>query len=343
MKILTTVYVTGVVARPKEIIKIPVNIRGAGVHFAFDDNWAGLTKNVVFRSAKTVAVADAPDIVEIPEEVVGVVGTDVSVGICGLSADGKEIIPTLWADLGTVLPSAAGDFPPPEEQGLPVWAQIQRDLINLTGVVDSLDRRISDPGFAPRSDLSQNDPLKNDYILNRTHWLEPVETAVSWDGDTRGRRTYTDQQGTVYYKIADKCPEEEYVMGSTVELSNGNTLTVSKKMFYGFSNGAAKVGSFLYLRRNAIVSAGNVIDTDSVGIYATAGTVYPAVYRYNEIVVHPLDERFIPESIARKSELGSSGSGGGLSIRDDDNGNVTIVSTGSVSITDDGAGNVTIA
>lgn len=37
------------------------------------------------------------------------------------------------------------------------------------------------------------------------------------------------------------------------------------------------------------------------------------------------------------------GSGGGLSITDDGNGNVTIASTGSVSITDDGEGNVTIA
>lgn len=37
------------------------------------------------------------------------------------------------------------------------------------------------------------------------------------------------------------------------------------------------------------------------------------------------------------------GTGGGLSITDDGNGNVTIAATGSVSITDDGAGNVTIA
>lgn len=36
------------------------------------------------------------------------------------------------------------------------------------------------------------------------------------------------------------------------------------------------------------------------------------------------------------------GAGGGLNITDDENGNVTISSTGSVSITDDGEGNVTI-
>ena len=38
----------------------------------------------------------------------------------------------------------------------------------------------------------------------------------------------------------------------------------------------------------------------------------------------------------------AQGSGGGLSITDDDNGNVTIASTGSVKITDDGDGNVMI-
>lgn len=44
----------------------------------------------------------------------------------------------------------------------------------------------------------------------------------------------------------------------------------------------------------------------------------------------------------RLSEF-EGGSGGGLNITDDGNGNVTIASTGSVSITDDGEGNVTIA
>lgn len=38
----------------------------------------------------------------------------------------------------------------------------------------------------------------------------------------------------------------------------------------------------------------------------------------------------------------NQGSGGGLIITADDNGNVTIASTGSVRITDDGTGNVTI-
>lgn len=39
----------------------------------------------------------------------------------------------------------------------------------------------------------------------------------------------------------------------------------------------------------------------------------------------------------------SGGGGGGLSVTDDGEGNVTITSSGSVTITDDGEGNVTIA
>ena len=42
-------------------------------------------------------------------------------------------------------------------------------------------------------------------------------------------------------------------------------------------------------------------------------------------------------------EVGANGGSGGVSIKDDGNGNVTITSTGVVSITDDGNGNVTIA
>lgn len=158
--------------------------------------------------------------------------------------------------------------------------------------------------YSAAPDLAQNDPAQPGYIKNRTHWVESEEVAVFWGGSTMGRRTYTDPMGTVYYKIADKCPEEECVLGSTIELSNGNTQTVSSKMFSGFTDGQAKVGSYIYLRSTPAVSAGNVIDADAVGVYAAiVNDVYPAVFRYGEDVVHTLDEKFIPASIARKVDI----------------------------------------
>lgn len=54
------------------------------------------------------------------------------------------------------------------------------------------------------------------------------------------------------------------------------------------------------------------------------------------------DKQEIAELAAQMLDFPSGGGSGGLNITDDDNGNVTIVSTGSVTITDDGFGNVTI-
>jgi hypothetical protein len=58
-----------------------------------------------------------------------------------------------------------------------------------------------------------------------------------------------------------------------------------------------------------------------------------------EVELDALEERI--EALEQGGGPGGA-SGGGLSITDDGNGNVTIASTGSVTITDDGEGNVTI-
>lgn len=155
----------------------------------------------------------------------------------------------------------------------------------------------------PKPNMAQSDPRKGDYVRNRTHWEEDNRTTVNWNGNTTGRRTYTNPLGETYYKISDKCPAEEDVVGATIELSNGNTLTVSSKMFSGYGdNGQASAGSYLYLISRPI-NYGTVIDTNSVGVYASAGAVYPTEFRWGQYTVHPLDEKFIPDSIARKIDI----------------------------------------
>ena len=158
--------------------------------------------------------------------------------------------------------------------------------------------------YSTAADLAQNDPAVPGYIKNRTHWVESSETEVTWDGNVMAHRTYTDALGKIYYKISDKCPEESDVIGATIEYSSGTIQTVSSKMFSGFTDGQAKVGSYIYLRSTPAVSAGNVIDADAVGVYAAiVSDVYPAIFRYGKDVVHTLDEKFIPDTIARKTDI----------------------------------------
>ena len=112
---------------------IPVGIIGATVSLEFSPEWAGLTKNVMFLGAKDVAMLDVQDSVYLPPEVVSAANLNVKMGICGVDANKKMVIPTLWADLGVVKPGTPVSLG--YDPQLPVWAQLLGmigDLRNLT-------------------------------------------------------------------------------------------------------------------------------------------------------------------------------------------------------------------
>ena len=154
-----------------------------------------------------------------------------------------------------------------------------------------------------QADWSQNDPTKPDYVKNRTHWQLGSKTVVTWSGNTENRLTYTNALNEVFYQISKVCPSAEDILGATIEYSNGNIVTVTSKHFTGFTDGAALIGSALYAINKPKVLPGNVLDNTVIGLYAKAGSNYPAVFTYGEEVIHPLDEKFIPESIARKEDI----------------------------------------
>lgn len=112
---------------------------GAQVQFVFNDHWSDMKKTAVFkRCGKTIDVVDSEwngDIVTVPSEMTEEAGLQVYVGVYGVSEDGKRITPTLYAPLGTVALGAEPDGDPSTDPTLPVWAQLQAqigDLSNLT-------------------------------------------------------------------------------------------------------------------------------------------------------------------------------------------------------------------
>lgn len=112
---------------------------GAQVQFTFNDHWTNMKKTAVFkRCGKTIDVMDRKwngDIVTVPPEMTEAAGLLVHVGVYGVSEDGKRITPTLYAPLGAVALGAEPDGDPSTDPTLPVWAQIQAqigDLSNLT-------------------------------------------------------------------------------------------------------------------------------------------------------------------------------------------------------------------
>lgn len=131
--VIGKIKVTGTRAYTTEALDIPQGIIGAEVAFDFSADWAGLKKNVVFVGAKDVEILDIQDSVNLPPEVVSATNINVRVGVVGLDANKKLVIPTLWADLGTVKPGAPVNMG--YDPTLPIWAQ----LLGMIGDLRSLN------------------------------------------------------------------------------------------------------------------------------------------------------------------------------------------------------------
>lgn len=91
---------------------------GLQISLGFDEAWDGLTKVACFRGAgKAVDVVLSGtgtgtfDPINIPAEVMAKAGARVELGVYGTNGEGTVVIPTVWAQLGTVkagaIPSGA--------------------------------------------------------------------------------------------------------------------------------------------------------------------------------------------------------------------------------------------
>ena len=118
------------------LVPIPKGIVGATVSIEYTDSaWDGLQKTVVFRSAVTKDVLAAGNEVVVPAEVVSRAGVNLYMGVYGVGADGRMVIPTIWTELGLVNGAAAPSGDASSDPSLPVWAQIQ----GMIGDLDNLD------------------------------------------------------------------------------------------------------------------------------------------------------------------------------------------------------------
>lgn len=130
--------VSGVRCTPVSVGKIPAGIVGATVSIEYTDPlWDGLTKTVVFRGVCTKDILNAGTVVTVPPEVVASAGKPLHVGVYGVNADGKLIIPTLWADLGRVCSATDPSGDTSADPSLPIWAQLQA----MIGDLNELDTK----------------------------------------------------------------------------------------------------------------------------------------------------------------------------------------------------------
>lgn len=133
---IAEVKVTNTTCKATPLMPIPKGIVGATVSIEYMDSaWDGLQKTVVFRSAVTKDVLAAGNEVVVPAEVVSRAGVNLYMGVYGVGADGRMVIPTIWTELGMIHGAAAPSGDASSDPSLPVWAQIQA----MIGDLDNLD------------------------------------------------------------------------------------------------------------------------------------------------------------------------------------------------------------
>lgn len=132
---IATIHVSGVKAWAVDPQPITQDITGAYVELVYEDPmWDGLTKNVTFRGTEELTILDTGETVRVPSAVVNAPNFLMEAGVVGVALDGEVVIPTLWAELGTIRSGAPVD---PEHEGedepgvAPIWAQLEAMIGSL--------------------------------------------------------------------------------------------------------------------------------------------------------------------------------------------------------------------
>lgn len=113
---------------------------GAQCAFSFDAEWTGLVKTAVFIAGtvqKDVLLTSNECV--IPWEVLEKPGYQLYIGVYGVNGNGDLVIPTVYANVGNILPGADPSGDESTDPTLPVWAQLQAGLYAVTAKLNAVD------------------------------------------------------------------------------------------------------------------------------------------------------------------------------------------------------------
>lgn len=135
-----------------------------------------------------------------------------------------------------------------------------------------------------QADWNQNDPNAKDYVKNRTHYVDIIG------------KDATITTGTSYFKMDSSIVSAIYAQRKTAKyICEGKEYAYSEDLNFGWKI----VYGHTYLN----------IDYSYNSLYASrlegrAEVIYPLsiTYRLEKQVVHPLDEKYIPDTIARTND-----------------------------------------
>ena len=134
---------------------------GQPIHFEYSHDFDGLAVTAVFTDGKnTVDVLNPGNECIIPHEVLTTVGSMVKVGIYAVKGD-ELVIPTIYAHIGVVLKGADPSGDVSIDPTLPVWAQTQA----LIGNLSQIETETKDSLVAAINEVKQTADTKQDKLI----------------------------------------------------------------------------------------------------------------------------------------------------------------------------------
>ena len=134
---------------------------GQPIHFEYSHDFDGLAVTAVFTDGKnTVDVVNPGNECIIPHEVLTTVGAVVKVGIYAVRGD-ELVIPTIYAHIGVVLKGADPSGDVSIDPTLPVWAQTQA----LIGNLSQIETETKDSLVAAINEVKQTADTKQDKLI----------------------------------------------------------------------------------------------------------------------------------------------------------------------------------
>ena len=162
-------------------------------------------------------------------------------------------------------------------------------------------------GEQVQTDWNQNDATAKDYIKNRPGGYEEG-FEITWDGDTTGRVSATAEGAHgAWYKVSGKILTLDQFIGDTMTIIHNGVseqMIITNKMYYETECGYIVGDSF-------IVIAAKAGDFDDIhvhepGVYflsVSSGGNSVFISSLSNIILIPFDDKYIPNTIARKDEI----------------------------------------
>ena len=263
---------TGANGKVKDPEVLTTGMVGKQIGLEFSPEWADLQKTAVFVGGDTVrCMRNAGDVVEIPQEVLESPGTPLYVGVYGVSADGRLVIPTIRVKGPVIAPGANPAEDEQTDPTLPVWASMEAEIGRLWKQLEDLSGLSADQfealdGMFKVCAFTKGD-VSAEYAAFRKAFAQTVP------GDPGGEETHTHSYPSAVTTAATcitagvktwtcSCGESyTEVIPSTGHHYVDGVCTVCGRPDPGVESGGSGVVAINWLLKNVSYGSANVTDT----------------------------------------------------------------------------------